>query len=90
MIKVVALFASWIVGGIVGVVIAFYAFIGFFSWVFTDPFNWIVDTPPEPAPVQRNYEEMPGWKECVEKGGVPIKSIGNWYIKRCEFPNTQN
>jgi hypothetical protein len=74
-----------IFGGIVVVGMSFYAIICFFMWLFSDPFNWIEDTPPPPT-VQSVYQKFS--EECKSKGGIP--TLNPWGADKCIFPPSQN
>lgn len=70
---------TYIVGGVVGgilvVAFGFYAFFGFLTWIFNDPFNWV-----SPSPESR-IVESPDILACRAKGGVAITNWTNRLIE---------
>lgn len=76
---------KWILCGCIClliVIILFYAFFGFLSWLFEDPFHWIQDSEPK-KPIIFNEEKAV--QVCIDTGGVPIKSGWTGLLKRCDF-----
>ena len=76
--KTIALTITAIMGGILGIGFGVYAFLGFVSWLLSDPFDWIEDTP------KYEYVEPKEFQLCREKGGIPIRSAWNGELKRCD------
>ena len=72
-LKIIAI----IIGGIIGIIMLIYLFIGFIDWIFTDPFNIISPTPQTKTEISINI--------CEEKGGVPIISEWTGTLKECKF-----
>jgi hypothetical protein len=66
-----------IIGGIIGVGLGVYAFLGFLSWLFSDPFNWIPNEPIKP------YVEPIDFQICRDSGGYPVRSGWNGELKKC-------
>ena len=66
------------IGGVVAVGFGIYAFIGFLSWIFNDPFNWVQDTP------ITQYVEPLDFQLCRDSGGIPVKSGWTGNLKRCD------
>ena len=58
---------------------AIYAYIGFASWVGSDPFDWI--------PNEVGYKEPLDFQLCRDKGGFPIKGAWTGNLKRCDLLN---
>lgn len=71
-----ALFTILIIISFFAVIFALYAMIGFLDWIGNDPFDWI-ETP-------KPYQD-PAIQVCIDKGGVPVKSIWNGDLKTCEI-----
>ena len=58
----------------------FYAIIGFWDWLYHDPFNWINI----PTNEERVSDDV---RLCREKGGVAILSGWTGGLKECQIPN---
>ncbi len=76
------IFGGIIVGILSAVVAMFfigYAFVAFFTWIASDPFNWIN----HPKPML--YVEPADFQLCRDKGGIPVKSGWTGNLKRCDI-----
>lgn len=71
-----------LVGIVVGVGLFFYALIGWFEYLFSDPFNWVPD---RTETVYPTYDNQPDVVACREKGGVAIRSGWTGGIRECQL-----
>ena len=72
---------SMAVGAVFAIIFSVYWIIGFFSWLWTDPLDWIR----EPAPRVTEIRVEPiDVIRCREEGGYPVLSLWDNRLKRCD------
>lgn len=75
---------------VISIAMTIYAMIGFFTWIFSDPFDVIEDRERavevvEPTPTPYVSIKTRAVEACLNGGGVPIISGWSSNVKRCDF-----